>query len=299
MYELIDEVSLGLCFEVHRSAKIGLLFLDDTDPDSQKDYQIIDEQGVDVFGQVPLRKQYECICPNCQRNLAAARFAPHLEKCMGMGRNSSRIASRRIQANHGRKESDNESEEDNDNEWSYLGDKKAKRLKREKAGITNTPRRAKSQKNKNNGDSQLSVGSTQSDASIPVYDVMSMEERKSLLLQTCGVISEHTKKMCTRSIRCPQHSDDQRKAVRAFLLTTNSGGAEPSDEVHVDIDSYEDQTESNSSQALREALLFQEETNSSPADSNSTTNSSGSKKRKHSKKNNKRKRDRSVTPNVM
>ena len=57
--------------------------------------EIVDEKGVDVFGQVPTKKQYECVCPNCQRNLAASRFAPHLEKCMGMGRNSSRIASRR------------------------------------------------------------------------------------------------------------------------------------------------------------------------------------------------------------
>ena len=90
--------------------------------------------ALDVFGQavststgVPaLKKQCECVCPNCQRNLAASRFAPHLEKvrhyihctiagamqlvrgmvkvlslylffqCMGMGRNSSRIASRRL-----------------------------------------------------------------------------------------------------------------------------------------------------------------------------------------------------------
>ena len=50
-----------------------------------------------MFGNVPTKKQLECVCPNCQRNLAASRFAPHLEKCMGMGRNSSRIASRRSQ----------------------------------------------------------------------------------------------------------------------------------------------------------------------------------------------------------
>ena len=57
---------------------------------------IIDRPGVDVLGQVQTKKNYECVCPNCQRNLAASRFAPHLEKCMGMGRNSSRIASRRL-----------------------------------------------------------------------------------------------------------------------------------------------------------------------------------------------------------
>ena len=56
---------------------------------------IVSEHGLDVFGLPPSKKQYDCICPNCQRNMAASRFAPHLEKCMGMGRLSSRIASRR------------------------------------------------------------------------------------------------------------------------------------------------------------------------------------------------------------
>lgn len=37
-------------------------------------------------------------------------------------------------------------------------------------------------------------------------------------MQMCGVISEHTKKMCTKSQRCPQHTDEQRRNVRAFLL---------------------------------------------------------------------------------
>ena len=32
MLELIDDVSLGLCFEVHRACKHGTLFLGDTDP---------------------------------------------------------------------------------------------------------------------------------------------------------------------------------------------------------------------------------------------------------------------------
>lgn len=56
---------------------------------------IVEEPGTDVFGQQPVKKQQECVCPNCSRTLAANRFAPHLEKCMGMGRNSSRIASKR------------------------------------------------------------------------------------------------------------------------------------------------------------------------------------------------------------
>jgi SAGA-associated factor 11 len=33
MLDLIDEMTLGVCFEVHRSAKIGTLFLADLDPE--------------------------------------------------------------------------------------------------------------------------------------------------------------------------------------------------------------------------------------------------------------------------
>jgi hypothetical protein len=34
MNELIDEVSCGLCFEVHRACKLGTIFLDETDNES-------------------------------------------------------------------------------------------------------------------------------------------------------------------------------------------------------------------------------------------------------------------------
>lgn len=51
--------------------------------------------GYDVFGNATQGKgvpkvSQECICPKCNRSIAATRFAPHLEKCMGMGRAASR-----------------------------------------------------------------------------------------------------------------------------------------------------------------------------------------------------------------
>ena len=46
--------------------------------------EIVDAPGLDIFGQELIKKKpLECVCPNCERNMAAARFAPHLEKCMG------------------------------------------------------------------------------------------------------------------------------------------------------------------------------------------------------------------------
>lgn len=68
----------------------------------EPDLVSVNQPNVDIFGQVLGKKAtFEIQCPNCKRTLAAVRFAPHLEKCMGMGRNSSRIASRRLAASAG------------------------------------------------------------------------------------------------------------------------------------------------------------------------------------------------------
>lgn len=54
--------------------------------------------GFDVWGNnftVNNLPSYECV--NCQKTIASTRYAPHLEKCLGLaGRQSSRVASRRI-----------------------------------------------------------------------------------------------------------------------------------------------------------------------------------------------------------
>ncbi|TRY98255.1 hypothetical protein DNTS_021340 [Danionella cerebrum] len=149
--DLVEDACLGLCFEVHRAVKQGYFFLDETDQESMKDFEIVDQPGVDIFGQVYNQwKNKECVCPNCNRSIAASRFAPHLEKCLGMGRNSSRIANRRIASsnNTSKSESDQEDNDDiNDNDWSYGSEKKSKKRKTEKN--PNSPRRSKSLKHKN------------------------------------------------------------------------------------------------------------------------------------------------------
>ncbi|KAM9784314.1 ataxin-7-like protein 3 isoform X2 [Syngnathus typhle] len=211
--ELVEDACLGLCFEVHRAVKHGYFFLDDTDPESAKEFEIVDQPGLDIFGQVYNQwKNKECECPNCKRLIAASRFAPHLEKCLGMGRNSSRIASRRLASNNNnnnvsKSESDQEDNDDlNDNDWSYGAEKKSKKRKSDKN--QNSPRRSKSLKHKN-GD----LGSSSSSSSISSeafkynnynnaginYETLGPDEVRSLLTTQCGVISEHTKKMCTRS----------------------------------------------------------------------------------------------------
>lgn len=88
---LIDDVIFCECLQVHRAAKMGYIF---TEPNDET-YKIRDGNDLDVFGQPLVRpkKQLNCTCPQCGRNIAAARLAPHLEKCMGMGRLSARAAS--------------------------------------------------------------------------------------------------------------------------------------------------------------------------------------------------------------
>ncbi|XP_058509482.1 ataxin-7-like protein 3 isoform X2 [Solea solea] len=200
--ELVEDACLGLCFEVHRAVKQGYFFLDETDQESMKEFEIVDQPGVDIFGQVYNQwKNKECECPNCKRLIAASRFAPHLEKCLGMGRNSSRIANRRLASNNNmsKSESDQEDNDDlNDNDWSYGAEKKAKKRKSDKN--QNSPRRSKSLKHKNGElGSSISTEPYKYNYSTGIsYESLGPDEVRSLLSTQCGVISEHTKKMCTR-----------------------------------------------------------------------------------------------------
>ncbi|KAF7697950.1 ataxin-7-like protein 3 isoform X1 [Silurus meridionalis] len=284
--DLVEDACLGLCFEVHRAVKQGYFFLDETDQESMKDFEIVDQPGLDIFGQVYNQwKNKECVCPNCNRSIAASRFAPHLEKCLGMGRNSSRIASRRIASsnNTSKSESDQEDNDDvNDNDWSYGSEKKPKKRKSDKN--PNSPRRSKSLKHKNG---ELS-GNINPDLykynfiSGISYETLGPEELRFLLTTQCGVVSEHTKKMCTRSQRCPQHTDEQRRAVRVFLLGP-SASTLPDPESVLENDSYD----TPDGQLIMSRLQWDGSSDISPSDSASSktsTNNSDSKRPKKKKK---------------
>ncbi|KAJ7369739.1 Ataxin-7-like protein 3 [Desmophyllum pertusum] len=285
--ELIDEAIVSVCFDIHRSIKRGVYsVLEQSDEKIMKQFEVVECDGLDVFGQVPLKKQVECICPSCQRNMAANRFAPHLEKCLGMGRNSSRLASRRL-ATTG-KLIDGDDDDDNyfDDDWTWNSDRKpGKKNKRDRG---NSPRRAKApRKNGEAGTPRPGTPSSVHSGELPAtrtgltmtaFEPLGNEEKKALLSQTCGVISEHTARMCTRSHRCPQHSDEQRQSVRLLLLgyaeveppvgrlRPDGSSLEPDDVI--DVDSYED----GDGQALRDTLnrlSWEEESNVSTGDDNS------------------------------
>ena len=85
----------------------------------------------------------------------ATKFAPHLEKCLGMGRTSSRLAAHKRPT--ARVESEGEHSDDNEDEWTYperkggggsgggggggvgLGPKALKKMKKEGKFILSNP----------------------------------------------------------------------------------------------------------------------------------------------------------------
>ncbi|XP_014229740.1 ataxin-7-like protein 3 [Trichogramma pretiosum] len=295
--DLMAEVTMGFVFDMHRQHKSGQTECEEGIAD-EGPYTVVDVPGLDVFGQPLTRKSPDCSCPNCDRTVSASRFATHLEKCMGMGRNSSRIASRRI-ANSSKDLSTYQglaSDDEDDADWNANTEKRNKRRK-ERNGVKKVKKtsRVSTPTLKNGGGSGVGgggaggsstvtkSGSSSRENSPTTFEAMSIEDKRNLLSQICGVVSEHTKKLCTRTMRCPQHSEDQRREMRASVEAkySNGGGSGSSKDpgMHVDIDGFEEAD----SRHIRESLTRWEQegsNHSSPADSASTTSSSSRKTKK-------------------
>ncbi len=65
------------------------------------------------------------------------------------------------------------------------------------------------------------------------YDQLSAEERSQWLSSVCGVVGLNSRKICSRSTRCPVHTDAQRREVRARWLGVMAV-AEVDDAVDID-----------------------------------------------------------------
>ncbi|KFO62829.1 Ataxin-7-like 3 [Corvus brachyrhynchos] len=296
--ELVEDACLGLCFEVHRAVKCGYFFLDDTDPDSMKDFAwfLPGAPLVPPHQFTPPRRisrEPWVLCPPCLAGcwglLSGPLGAGEDGRCRmdGPGVLGRRIASSN---NLNKSESDQEDNDDiNDNDWSYGSEKKAKKRKSDKDAPNtplslqnpNSPRRSKSLKHKNAPPTLTLLSAPQYSNSAGInYETLGPEELRTLLTTQCGVISEHTKKMCTRSLRCPQHTDEQRRAVRVYLLGPSA--SLPEAEGGVENDSFE----VAESQALMSRLQWDGSSDISPSDSASSkasTNNSESRKTKKKK----------------
>ncbi|CAO3632157.1 unnamed protein product [Mucor hiemalis] len=93
--DLIDECIYDVISDVHKDVKQE----NSTCQICQTECKhYVKRPGYDVWGKsytVNNLPSYNCV--NCQKTIASTRYAPHLEKCLGLaGRQSSRVASRRI-----------------------------------------------------------------------------------------------------------------------------------------------------------------------------------------------------------
>ncbi|KAF8945167.1 SAGA-associated factor [Haplosporangium gracile] len=95
--DLLDEIVLDVVSEVHREVKIMRTVCPIC---KTKCRNYVVRSGQDIFGQNPQPSNSQTFdCVHCQRSFPAQRYAPHLEKCLGLaGRSSSRTASRRMGA---------------------------------------------------------------------------------------------------------------------------------------------------------------------------------------------------------
>ncbi|CAO1429625.1 unnamed protein product [Diamesa serratosioi] len=131
---LIDEAILSIVFEEHFMQQHHKAI--NGDSETKKD----DSQN-GIFFQIPTACQQDQTvkCPICQQFVSAKRFAPHLERCMGMGRNSSRIASQRIKksrdtTNTSYYNDTNDNDTDEDADWNMRAEKGRKKPQAGKNG---------------------------------------------------------------------------------------------------------------------------------------------------------------------
>jgi len=222
--QYIQELTLGILLHYNRALVLGYFDELEETPDDDE-HAIIDKDGCDIFGQPKEVKVEDIDCPECHRYVAATRFAPHLEKCMGMGRNSSRVARRRI-ANSNVPADEDTLDEDELEAWTTS---KPKRAKVKRTGSPKLPKKklSKGGISKCSSSEQLSssppIMLTDTEGSDrEVFEALSPQSKEMFLKSMCGVVSEYTKKLCTRSLRCPQHTDEQRATSRSLLLPSMS-----------------------------------------------------------------------------
>lgn len=128
---IIDELTLGIIFDLHRKYKTNAY---DLDVDESCDEGYAD---LESLSQHKLKKPQDCVCPNCDRAVAATHFAPHLEACMGMGRTSRlRNAARRVASNSKDRENSayggiaSDDDDDDDADWGSRDRRKKKKDKK-------------------------------------------------------------------------------------------------------------------------------------------------------------------------
>ncbi|KAI1713945.1 sgf11 (transcriptional regulation protein) domain-containing protein [Ditylenchus destructor] len=94
---ILEDCIAEAVFKFHREQTILTSGAIIEEEDDNKKVPVSVVEQYDIFGHEAARnskRSVECKCFVCHRMIAAVRFAPHLEKCIGIGRNS-RVSRRR------------------------------------------------------------------------------------------------------------------------------------------------------------------------------------------------------------
>lgn len=123
IYEgLLEDIITGIAFEMHQLNRLGGIPV--PSEEDIKPFAIVENNETDIFGQQYAKIYPDCCCPICNRTISSSIIAPHLGNCLGMGRHSSRIASKRIANNC--KENAYGGTSDDDNDYWVAGQEKPK-----------------------------------------------------------------------------------------------------------------------------------------------------------------------------
>lgn len=133
LHNLIDDITLGVIFDIHRKFKTNGFCLD-VDDFSTSEIKILNK---DNFGQHKIKKNKEtCKCPQCGRAFGASKIAGHLAQCMGLRKARSNSSRRASAINNKESENpeplatNNNDDNDDDLDWSPGMKKKEKKKKR-------------------------------------------------------------------------------------------------------------------------------------------------------------------------
>lgn len=69
LYNLIDDMTLGIIFDTHRKFKTNAFSLDRDESPSEINNTF--PSNVDIFGQNNIKKTMDCMCPKCGRDVEA------------------------------------------------------------------------------------------------------------------------------------------------------------------------------------------------------------------------------------
>jgi len=152
-----------------------------------------------------------------ERVVKVRRFAPHLEKCFGKGRQSSRIASQKISSSQVEYSGNNSLTKDDgeDDDWGAAEARKKRRKKKENAG-NNKKNKKKSHLDVYQSHSTSSGNSTPRES--PVLDLLSTERARPVSSVSHLSVSNHppiiSNKLIFNHLSHLQKAEDKAESVK-------------------------------------------------------------------------------------